>query len=116
MCKQFYALEVNDLKNTKPKPRNSIKWNGNSPKSFKGTALYIPNRKYNINKASNNVLVDRFLRMYLLPFQESVRFLILNLGVLTNSLLLPICPSKTATELCNEKPIATEKKVKNIRM
>jgi len=40
-----YALAVSDLKKTKPKPANNIKWNGNKPKSFNGTALYIPNKK-----------------------------------------------------------------------
>ena len=40
-----YALAVSDLKKTKPKPVNNIKWNGNKPKSFNGTALYIPNKK-----------------------------------------------------------------------
>ena len=40
-----YARAVSDLKNTKLNPANNIKWNGKSPKSFKGTALYIPKRK-----------------------------------------------------------------------
>ena len=55
-----------------------------------------------------------FLRKYLLPFQLSLSELMLNFGVRTNSLRFPICPSKTAIELCKEKPIAIEKNVKNI--
>lgn len=111
-----YALAVRELKNTNPKPKNNIKWNGNNPKSFKGMALYIPNKKYIISNASNIMFGDNFLAKYLFPFQLSVRLLMLNFGVLTNSLLFPICPSKTAIELCKEKPKATEKKVKNIFM
>lgn len=109
----FYALAVKLLKKTKLKPRNNIKWNGNSPKSFKGTALYMPKRKYNIKANSNIILGDSFLAKYLLPFQLWVRLFMLNLGVRTNSLRLPMWPSSTAMELCKEKPKATEKKVKN---
>ena len=51
---------------------------------------------------------DSFLAKYLLPFQLSVRLLILNFGVRTNSLFLPKCPSKTAKELCRDSPNATD--------
>ena len=77
-------------------------------------ALYIPKRKYNIRAASIIILGDSLVDKYLLPFQLSLMFFRLNFGVLTNSLLFPICPSNTAMELCRENPSATEKKVKKI--
>ena len=58
------------------------------------------------------VFFEIFLLKYLLSFQESFKVLMLNFGVRTNSLFLPLCPSKTANELCKEKPIAIEKKAK----
>ena len=62
-----YALAVSDLKKTKPKPANNIKWNGNKPKSFNGTALYIPNKKQ-INSENYKIMFgDNFLEKYLLP-------------------------------------------------
>jgi hypothetical protein len=51
-----------------------------------------------------------------LAFQESLIAFTLNLGVLTNSERLPLWPSRTANELCREKPKATEKNVKNKRI
>ena len=108
-----YAFDVSDLKNTNPKPKVSIQWKGNIPKSFSRIALYNPKRKYNISKNSTIILGDSFVLIYLLFFQLSLRELMLNLGVRTNSLRLPVCPSNTAIELWKEKPSATEKNVTN---
>ena len=108
-----YAFEVSDLKNTNPKPKVSIQWKGNIPKSFSFTALYNPKAKYSISKNSTIILGDSLVLIYLLFFQLSLSELMLNLGVRTNSLRLPLCPSSTAIVLWNENPKATEKKVKN---
>ena len=113
ITKSSYAFEVSDLKNTNPKPKVSIQWKGNIPKSFSFTALYNPKAKYSINKNSTIILGDSFVLIYLLFFQLSLSELMLNLGVRTNSLRLPLCPSSTAIVLWNENPKATEKKVKN---
>ena len=113
IVKSSYAFEVSDLKNTNPKPKVSIQWKGNIPKSFSFTALYNPKAKYSISKNSTIILGDSLVLIYLLFFQLSLSELMLNLGVRTNSLRLPLCPSSTAIVLWNENPKATEKKVKN---
>ena len=113
ITKSSYAFEVSDLKNTNPKPKVSIQWKGNIPKSFSFTALYNPKAKYSISKNSTIILGDSLVLIYLLFFQLSLSELMLNLGVRTNSLRLPLCPSSTAIVLWNENPKATEKKVKN---
>lgn len=113
IAKSSYAFEVSDLKNTNPKPKVSIQWKGNIPKSFSFTALYNPKAKYSISKNSTIILGDSLVLIYLLFFQLSLSELMLNLGVRTNSLRLPLCPSSTAIVLWNENPKATEKKVKN---
>ena len=61
-----------------------------------------------------SLIVPYCLFKYLLFFQLSLKLLMLNFGVLINSLFLPKWPSITAIELCSEKPIAIEKKVKNM--
>ena len=113
IAKSSYAFEVSDLKNTNPKPKVSMQWKGNIPKSFSFTALYKPKAKYSISKNSTIILGDSLVLIYLLFFQLSLSELMLNLGVRTNSLRLPLCPSSTAIVLWNENPKATEKKVKN---
>ena len=113
IAKSSYAFEVSDLKNTNPKPKVSIQWKGNIPKSFSFTALYNPKAKYRISKNYTIILGDSLVLIYLLFFQLSLSELMLNLGVRTNSLRLPLCPSSTAIVLWNENPKATEKKVKN---
>ena len=101
------------MKNTNPKPKVSIQWKGNIPKSLRRTALYNPKAKYNISKNSTIILGDSLVLIYLLFFQLSLSELMLNLGVRTNSLRLPLCPSSTAIVLWKENPKATEKNVKN---
>ena len=113
IAKSSYAFEVSDLKNTNPNPKVSIQWKGNIPKSFSFTALYNPKAKYSISKNSTIILGDSLVLIYLLFFQLSLSELMLNLGVRTNSLRLPLCPSSTAIVLWKENPKATEKKVKN---
>ena len=99
ITKSSYAFEVSDLKNTNPKPKVSIQWKGNIPKSFSFTALYNPKAKYSISKNSTIILGDSLVLIYLLFFQLSLSELMLNLGVRTNSLRLPLCPSSTAIVL-----------------